>query len=171
MITKIFFHIFSYIYLKLRGGVAHARWCGVTVGERCRIFSNEYGSEPFLIEIGNDVTISTKVIFVTHDGSLSLIKDHNGRRFKFSPIKIGNNVFIGSGSIVMPGVTIENNVVVGAGTIVTKSLKSNAVYVGNPARKIKSFDDFYLEKILLDPLPNKTSRESYKQWVLRCVKK
>lgn len=64
---------------------------------------------------------------------------------RIAKVKIGNDVFIGAGSIIMPGVTIGNNVIVGAGSVVTKSLDANGVYAGNPARKIKDFDG-YIEK-------------------------
>ena len=54
-----------------------------------------------------------------------------------SPITIGNNVWIGGGVIINPGVTIGDNVVIGSGSVVTKDLESNAIYVGNPARKLR----------------------------------
>ena len=53
------------------------------------------------------------------------------------PITIGNNVWLGGGAIVCPGVTIGDNTVVGAGAVVTKDLPANVVAVGNPARVIK----------------------------------
>lgn len=54
-------------------------------------------------------------------------------------------MFIGAGSIVMPGCTIGDNVIIGAGSIVTKDIPENGVYVGNPAKYICSMDA-YLEK-------------------------
>ncbi len=53
------------------------------------------------------------------------------------PIKIGNDVWIGGGSIILPGVTIGNNVVIGAGSVVTKNIEDNVVIAGNPARVIR----------------------------------
>ena len=54
-----------------------------------------------------------------------------------APITIGNNVWIGAGVIVLAGVTIGDNTVVGAGSVVTKSIASNTVVAGNPAREIR----------------------------------
>ncbi|WP_130089317.1 acyltransferase, partial [Escherichia coli] len=56
----------------------------------------------------------------------------------------GNNVYLGYGCLVLPGVTIGDNVVVGANSVITKDLESNAVYAGVPARKVKSLDEYYL---------------------------
>ncbi len=60
-------------------------------------------------------------------------------------VKIGNNVFIGAGSVVLPNVTIGNDVIIGAGSIVTKDIPSNSVAVGNPARVIKTFEEYFEE--------------------------
>jgi len=54
------------------------------------------------------------------------------------PITIANNVWLGGGVIILPGVTIGENTVVGAGAVVTKDLPANAVAVGNPARVIRT---------------------------------
>lgn len=54
-----------------------------------------------------------------------------------APIKIGNNVWIGGGAIVCPGVTIGNNTTIGAGSVVVKSIPDNVVAVGNPCRIIR----------------------------------
>ena len=56
---------------------------------------------------------------------------------KTSPVTIGNNVWIGGGSIILPGVTIGDNVTIGAGSVVTKSIRSNVLAFGNPCRIIK----------------------------------
>ena len=67
------------------------------------------------------------------------------------PITIGNNCWIGGNVTILPGVTIHDNVVVGAGSVVTKDLQSGAIYVGNPARKLRDItkeDSIYLKKEL-----------------------
>jgi maltose O-acetyltransferase len=67
------------------------------------------------------------------------------RRSYRKPITIGDNVFIGWGSIILPGVTIGSNVVVAAGSIVTRDIPDNCVVAGNPAKKIKNIES-YIEK-------------------------
>ena len=56
------------------------------------------------------------------------------------PIHIGKRVWIGSGAIVLPGVTIGDNSVIGAGSVVTKDVPADCVYAGNPAKLIKKND-------------------------------
>lgn len=131
--------IFSFFILYTKGGVAYARHLGVKVGNRCRIYSTNFGSEPFLITIGDDVTITSGVKLITHDGSAWLIKDNKGRRYKFQRIDIGNKVFIGVNSIIMPGVKIEDNVIIAAGSVVTKSIPSGLIVAGVPAKKVGDY--------------------------------
>ena len=57
------------------------------------------------------------------------------------PIHIGKSVWIGSGSVVLPGVTIGDNAIIGAGSVVTKDVPANMIAVGNPARVIRSITD------------------------------
>lgn len=124
------------------GGSEYARWRGVTVGRDCRILSHRFGSEPFLIEIGDRVTVSTNVMLLTHDGATWLLRDEKGRRYRAAKIRIGSDVFIGYGSIIMPGVHIGDRVIVGAGSVVTRSIPSGTVVAGNPARFVCTFDDY-----------------------------
>lgn len=106
----------------------------------------EFGSEPYLITIGNNVRITNGVKFVTHDGGIWTLRKNgileNGDIF--GRITIGDNTHIGSNFIIMPGVNIGKNCIIGCGSIVTKDIPDNSVVVGIPARVIKSIDD-YLE--------------------------
>lgn len=61
----------------------------------------------------------------------------------FGKVKIGNNVYIGTNSLIMPGVTVGNNVLIAAGSVVTHSVPDNVVIGGNPAHIICSFEDYY----------------------------
>src|SRR5690606_17596805 len=122
--------------------VEFARSVGVTVGENCRLYINSFGSEPWLISIGNKVTITTNVLLLTHDGSTWLVEDKKGRRQLYRRIIIGNNVFIGKNSIILPGVKIDDNVIVAAGSVVTKSVPSGKIVGGNPAKIIGDFDTY-----------------------------
>ncbi|PSW57452.1 acyltransferase [Photobacterium leiognathi] len=143
-IISKFFDIFLFISM---GSIRFSRYKGVKIGNNCRIYIKDWGSEPFLIKIGNKVTVTSGVRFITHDGSTWLVHNANGERYqKYGRIEVGNNVFIGVNSIILPGVSICDNVVIGAGTIINKNINSDGVYVGSPARRIMSFHD-YCEKI------------------------
>lgn len=134
-------------------GVEYARFKGVTIGDKCRIYTRNFGSEPWMISIGNKVTITSGVILLTHDGSTWLMNDEKGRRYLYRKINIGNNVFIGVNSIIMPGVNIDDNVIVAAGSIVTKSIPSGVIVAGNPAKIIGDYNLYQkevLEKYISD---------------------
>jgi maltose O-acetyltransferase len=65
---------------------------------------------------------------------------------KIGLVKIGDNVFIGAGSIILPNVKIGNNVIIGAGSIVTKDVPDNSLVAGNPAKHFKDMpEDQWLE--------------------------
>lgn len=142
-------------------GDQYARSLGVTVGERCRILTRSFSTEPYLIRIGDDVTISTNVLLLTHDGSTWLFRDAKGRRYDYRRIDIGNRVFIGANAIIMPGVRIGDRVIVGAGSVVTKSIPEGLVVAGNPARCVGHFD--HLEERALNEYPRHDEIDSKTQ--------
>ncbi|MDK9855707.1 acyltransferase [Staphylococcus equorum] len=118
---------------------------GVQFGEDCRFLSinrSTFGSEPYLISLGNHVTITSGVKFATHDGGVWIFRKEYPKIDNFQPIIVGNNVFIGINTIILPGVNIGNNVVIGAGSIVTKDVPNNQVIGGNPAKKIKDTEKY-----------------------------
>lgn len=98
-------------------------------------------SHCFQIEIGDNVTLAPRVHILAHDTSTYM---HLGYT-RSANVRIGNQVFIGASTIVLPGVSIGDRVIIGAGSVVTKDIPSNSVAVGNPARVICSIDA-YLEK-------------------------
>ena len=122
--------------------IKESRRLGVKIGKNCRLvgFVN-WGSEPYLIKIGNHVSITTSK-FITHDGGLWVFRNKKPEIDFFSPVIIGSNVFIGMDCIIMPGTVIGDNVVIGTGSIVKGKLESNSVYAGVPAKKIKSLNDY-----------------------------
>ena len=138
MILKKFLYHFIYFFNKN----LFVNFIGVNFGKNCRFYTRYFGSEPYLISFGNNVIVSDNVKFITHDGSYALLNKQNQRRYFISEINIGNNVFIGSSSIILPGTNIGDNVIIGAGSVVTKSIPSNTVFAGNPAKKIKTFQEF-----------------------------
>lgn len=137
----------------------YARHIGVNIGDGCSINTTFFGSEPYLISIGNRVQITERVCFFTH-GSAWVFREKYPHLDFFGKIKIGNNVYIGNDVKVMPGVTIGDNVVIAAGSIVTKSFDSNSVIGGCPAKYLKPLED--LEKSIL-PYNLKTYKMSRKE--------
>lgn len=120
---------------------------GGQIGEDCEVFPDvEFGSEPYLIEIGNHVRITSGVKFCTHDEGMWVLRKLEGKAIpdadKFGRIKIGNNVHIVWNTIIMPGVTIGDNVVIGCGVIVTHDISSDTIAVGIPAKVIKTIDNY-----------------------------
>lgn len=90
------------------------------------------------ITIGDDVTMAPHVHILAHDASTKM---HLGYS-RIGKVRIGNRVFIGASTIVLPGVTIGDNVVIGAGSVVSHDIPDNSVAAGNPARVRGSLDDF-----------------------------
>lgn len=113
----------------------YARYLGVKIGIGCDIQIRDFGSEPYLIEIGDHVQITSGVKFFCHGGSW-VFREKYPRFDCFGKIKIGNNVYFGNNVLILPGVTIEDNVIIAAGSVVTKSVKSGLIMGGNPARNI-----------------------------------
>ncbi len=127
---------------------SYAKRQGVKFGKNCHFRTKYFGSEPYLITLGDNVTTSVDVIFITHDGAVQVLRtlDTKYKRIDLiSPIIIGNNVFLGWNAIIMPGTKIGNNVIVGAGSLVRGELSDNSVYAGVPARYICSISE-YIEK-------------------------
>ena len=122
--------------------IGYARYIGVKVGNSTRISDyRHWPSEPYLITIGNNCAITNEVKFFTHGGG-RVFRDELPDFDCFGKIIIGNNVYIGSRSIIMPGVTIEDNVMIAAGSVVTKSIPSGVVVGGNPARIICTIEEY-----------------------------
>lgn len=141
------------------------RRLGVKIGRNFSITGEvSFSSEPYLITLGDDVRISSNVNFVTHDGGMHVIRQYkNIPADSFGKIVVGNNVFIGMNSIIMPGVNIGSNVIIGAGSIVTKDIPDNSVACGVPAKVIESIDDYYEKnKKNIDLTKNYTQEEKKK---------
>lgn len=93
--------------------------------------------DPAPIRIGENCQIATNVQLLTPLHPLEPTPRRDGLE-KALPITIGNNVWLGGGVIVCPGVSIGDNSVIGAGAVVTKDVPPNVVAVGNPARIVRS---------------------------------
>jgi acetyltransferase-like isoleucine patch superfamily enzyme len=123
--------------------VRYARAVGVKCGQRCNFVHPYFGSEPYLITIGDNVSVAKNVGFITHDGGVWVFRDRHPNIDIFGTITIGSNVLIGYGAILMPGITIGDNCVIGAGSVVTRDIPSNSVAAGVPAKVIKSLAQYY----------------------------
>lgn len=95
-------------------------------------------SHCWLITIGNNVIFAPRVQLIAHDGSTRAFLN----TVRIGTINIGDNVFLGNGVIVLPGVTIGDNCIVAAGSVVTKNVPSGSVYGGNPAKFICDTSSF-----------------------------
>lgn len=114
---------------------------GIEMGENCHILTSKIDvHHGFLISMGNNVTISDARL-LTHDGSTKKFLGYS----RVGRIKIGSNVFIGAGAIILPGVEIGDNVIVGAGAVVTKDIPNDSLVVGNPAKVIKTVTNYIEE--------------------------
>lgn len=143
-------HVLHIIWWKITSNQSRIKYLkkqGVKIGENCSISSDvKFGTEPFLISIGDNVRLTSNVQFITHDGSLWVLR--NLKMIKenadiFGKIKIGNNVNIGWNCVILPGVSIGNNCIIGANSVITHSIPDNSVAVGNPARVIKTINEYY----------------------------
>ncbi len=116
---------------------------GMKVGKN---FSRLHGtildpSHCWLIEIGDDVTLAPRVHILCHDASTKAFLNYT----KIGRVTIGDHVFIGAETVVLPGVTIGNNVIIGANSTVTHDIPDGTVAAGSPARVLYTLDE-YLEK-------------------------
>ena len=166
------FKAFSNLIKSKKRPIEYARKIGVKIGENCRLLSTNFGTEPWLIEIGDHVEITGGVNFITHDGATWVIRDNERAKdvIKYGKIVIKDNCFIGLGSIILPGVTIGPNSIVAAGSVVTKDVEPDSVVAGNPAKKVSSVSD-YMEKCIRNcPDYDKTAyKQDKKKEVLRIL--
>ena len=152
ILKKIFRRLRFYYqyYFRHKADLAsYLRARGAQIGKNCSLLgglSTFSSAEPYLIRIGDKVTITQGVLFVTHDGGTRVFRDLTAAwkkgTVKMGTIEVGDNVFIGVGSIILPNTKIGSNVVIGAGAIVSKDLPSNVVAVGVPARILCSIAEY-----------------------------
>lgn len=116
---------------------------GLKIGDNLNIQSSCIidGSHCWLIEIGNNVTLAPRVHILAHDASTK----HALGYTKIGKVKIGDNVFVGANTTILPNVKIGNNVIIGANSLVNKSIDDNCVVAGNPAKVIQTYQE-YIEK-------------------------
>lgn len=119
---------------------------GLRIGRNCDFVSiPDFSSEPYLISIGDNTTISFECVFITHDAATRVIRNlPNGNKETviYGPISIGNNCFIGARTTILPNVKIGDNVVIGACSLVNRDVPSNTVAAGNPCRVICTVEEY-----------------------------
>ncbi len=111
---------------------------GAQIGEGCYIIPRSLGSEPYLVRIGNHVTIAKGVTFITHDGGAWIARDEYPDIQVFGPIIIKDNCVIGQNAILFPNIKIGPNSIVGAGSVVVSDVPPNTIVMGVPARPFGS---------------------------------
>lgn len=111
------------------------------------IHPNIWSSEPYLITIGDNTTISFDTVFITHCGETRVLRnlaenDRERQTVIYKKITVGNNCFIGCRCTILPGVTIGNNVIVGAGSVINHDIPDNMVCAGVPAKVLCTIDEY-----------------------------
>ena len=144
MVIKMMEMIREIVY-RLRGEYT-TKWLvknGMTVGRNFKRLNGVIldPSHCWLIEIGDNVTMAPRVHILCHDASTKKFLGYT----KIGRVSIGDNVFIGAETVVLPGVHIGSNVVIGANSTVTHNIPDNSVAFGSPARVYSSLDQ-YVEK-------------------------
>ena len=119
----------------------HACWGGknVSIGSSSYLSYNCTMIDDGNIDIGYKTAIGPNVTIITTNHAIGARDRMNGV-LNVSDVKIGNNVWIGAGAIILPGVTIGDNTVIGAGSVVTKDIPANVVAYGNPCKVEKIID-------------------------------
>lgn len=101
---------------------------GAAIGRNTRIIGTIDSVNPHLIRIGENCVIGSHAAVLAHGPTRS------------AATSIGNNVFIGFGAVILPGVSVAENCIIGAGAVVTRDLPPNSICVGNPARVLRQRD-------------------------------
>lgn len=134
--------------------ISYLRNQGMRIGSGSVIIGNPFSvlidvTRPWLIEIGNNVTITHGVTILTHGYDWSVLKavysDINGSAGK---VKIGNDCFIGMNTTILKGTVIGDNVIVGAGSVLTgREYPSDCVVAGNPAKVICTLEEYHEKRL------------------------
>jgi len=122
------------------------------MGDNVHFQPRKLPADPKYIRLHNNICVASDVTFITHDivhRMLNNIDTESKGAFKthLGCIEVMDNVFIGSGTIIMPNVRIGSNVIVAAGSVITKDVPSGSVVGGVPARIIGSFDELYAKRL------------------------
>ncbi len=150
IIDRIKFKLFPRL-ISSREYVAYLHEKGIDVGEGTYFFGPSDTvvdiQRPWMLKIGKYCKITAGVVILCHDYSRSVLRMKYGDVIgEAKPTKIGDNVFIGTNSIILMGSEIGNNVIIGAGSVVSGKVPSDSVCCGNPARVIRNLDEHYSKR-------------------------
>jgi len=140
--------IFNTIHTKLNPN-GYAKKVGVNLGKNVKFYAmkpNMFSTEPWLITIGDDCFITANCQFITHDGGTLILRKEVPDLEITEPIIIGNDVYIGLNTTILPGTRVGNRSIIGACSLVKGQFPDNSVIAGVPARYIKSVDE-YLDQV------------------------
>lgn len=138
-----------------------------SIGNNCLFQPYKLPMDPKLIKLHDNVYVAANVSFITHNTARNMLSNKYNKYYSMDLgcIEVYDNVFIGANSIILPNIEISENVIVAAGSVVTKSIPSNVIVAGNPAKIIGTFDDFNLKNENITKL---VGNKSYKEYVDFC---
>jgi acetyltransferase-like isoleucine patch superfamily enzyme len=134
---------FKSIYRRYR--LWQLRRAGLTIPKDCRLIGfPDFGSEPYLVTIGQHVGIAADVMFITHDGGTYVFRhlERYKKVIKYGRITILDNCIIGARVILLPGVTIGPNSVISAGSVVSRNVPPGVLAAGNPAKPVMTVHQY-----------------------------
>ena len=142
LITRIIKGLHRFYIYKTGGDsmIRYMRKKGAKIGMSCRLHTMSFITEPYLVEIGDYVSIADGTVFITHDGGITCFRDEFPDDDVFGKIIIGNNVHIGVNCTILLNTTIGNNCIIGAGSVVRGRFPENSVIIGNPAKAVMSMN-------------------------------
>ena len=121
-------------------------------------------SDPELVKLHNNIIVGSNTTFVNHDYIHQVFNNYLGEykyTYNAGCIEIMDNVFIGTGTIIMPNIKIGPNAIIAAGSVVTKDVPENTVVAGIPAKPIGKFDDCMKKRINIGYLTDEQLWEKF----------
>lgn len=159
MVNEMLRDYIKQVLLKIKYGykanstayIEHLKKCGIRIGKNTTFYSPWTimvdCQRPWMIEIGENVHITRNCSILQHGYDWAVLQRMYGEVLgSCGKVKIGNNVFIGTGSIILKGAEIGDNTIIGAGSLINKKLEGNAVYAGVPCKRICSIEEYYQKR-------------------------